>query len=277
VAQNRRNDVLFNPRVGSFNVKLFLSLIQADGYNPLSVEGVAYTIENEDLCDYIALGSVGNAEGHRAQRETLARILKNSTFRPGQLLQDLENLNIELIIESDEFINIVLASATALPIAAFKDGYWADHFTYILDLIDTYISVFPDREEALLYDSSLPYFFSPTSVRPREEKYHLLITDDGTSQRIIQFNTTAVNKEKDFERMKYYDNETKSFGNDAFWQHDSSGRIFRGSAISKLLVLSTIKFATLDPYGMGIEYEAGKPGWNDALNGLVGKLGSGMV
>ena len=27
---------------------------------------------------------------------------------------------------------------------------------------------------------------------------------------------------------------------------------------------------------MGIEYEGGKPGWNDAMNGLVGMIGSGM-
>lgn len=27
---------------------------------------------------------------------------------------------------------------------------------------------------------------------------------------------------------------------------------------------------------MGIEYEGGKPGWNDAMNGLVGMLGSGL-
>ena len=35
VNQNRRSDVLFEPRVGDFNVRTFMSLIQADGYNPL--------------------------------------------------------------------------------------------------------------------------------------------------------------------------------------------------------------------------------------------------
>jgi hypothetical protein len=37
-----------------------------------------------------------------------------------------------------------------------------------------------------------------------------------------------------------------------------------------------MKFATRDPLGMGIEYEGGRPGWNDALNGLPGMIGSGM-
>ena len=31
-----------------------------------------------------------------------------------------------------------------------------------------------------------------------------------------------------------------------------------------------LKFSTLDPYGMGVEMEGGKPGWNDAMNGLPG-------
>lgn len=38
-----------------------------------------------------------------------------------------------------------------------------------------------------------------------------------------------------------------------------------------------MKFATLDPYGCGIEMEGGKPGWYDALNGLPGLMGSSMA
>jgi hypothetical protein len=40
--------------------------------------------------------------------------------------------------------------------------------------------------------------------------------------------------------------------------------------------LALVKFATLDPLGMGIEMEAGKPGWCDALNGLPGLFGSSL-
>ena len=46
--------------------------------------------------------------------------------------------------------------------------------------------------------------------------------------------------------------------------------------MGKLFLLVTVKFASRDPAGMGIEYEGGKPGWNDAMNGLVGMLGSGL-
>ena len=41
--------------------------------------------------------------------------------------------------------------------------------------------------------------------------------------------------------------------------------------------LALIKFATLDPWGMGIEMEAGRPGWDDAINGLPGLFGSSMA
>ena len=54
------------------------------------------------------------------------------------------------------------------------------------------------------------------------------------------------------------------------------GTVYRGSLLEKLLVLAATKFATIDPYGMGIEMEGGKPGWYDALNGLPGIFGSSM-
>jgi hypothetical protein len=49
VAQNRRNDVSFTPRMGSFDIQMFLSYIQSDGYEPLTVEAVTYSIDDEVL------------------------------------------------------------------------------------------------------------------------------------------------------------------------------------------------------------------------------------
>ena len=46
VAQNRRNDVIFTPRMGSFVIRQFLSYIQADGYEPLTVEAVVSSFVN---------------------------------------------------------------------------------------------------------------------------------------------------------------------------------------------------------------------------------------
>ncbi|MFO7695903.1 MAG: cellobiose phosphorylase, partial [Anaerolineae bacterium] len=55
-----------------------------------------------------------------------------------------------------------------------------------------------------------------------------------------------------------------------------SGEVYRTTVMAKLVGLALLKFATLDPLGMGIEMEAGKPGWYDALNGLPGLFGSSL-
>lgn len=78
VCQNRRNDVIINPRVGSHNIKTFLSMIQADGYNPLSVEAVVFTIDNVNECERLATLAVGTADGHRRQREAYVHVFSTS-------------------------------------------------------------------------------------------------------------------------------------------------------------------------------------------------------
>ena len=50
-------------------MKSFLSFIQADGYEPLSVEAVVFMIPSEETCLKIATRAVGPADGYRAQRE----------------------------------------------------------------------------------------------------------------------------------------------------------------------------------------------------------------
>jgi hypothetical protein len=44
----------------------------------------------------------------------------------------------------------------------------------------------------------------------------------------------------------------------------------------KLLSLVANRVATLDPFGVGLEMESDKPGWNDSMNGLPGLLGSSL-
>ena len=57
---------------------------------------------------------------------------------------------------------------------------------------------------------------------------------------------------------------------------NGKGEIYHTSLISKLFLLALLKFSTTDPWGMGIEMEAGRPGWYDAMNGLPGLFGSSM-
>ena len=51
----------------------------------------------------------------------------------------------------------------------------------------------------------------------------------------------------------------------------------RSALIEKLVFLCAIKAATLDREGVGIEMEAGKPGWYDTLNGLPALGGSSVA
>ena len=276
VAQNRRNDVFFTPAIGSFHIKTFFSYIQADGYQPNTVEAIVFTIKDQALCDKLATNAVGHADGHRAQREQLSSVLCNGPFRPGQLFLLIEQLHIDLIMDRQAFIDAVAAVADTMPWAVFSKGYWADHWTYYLDLIEAYLSIYPETEEAVMYNEEIGYFFSPAHVRPRSEKYVLSEAYKGKGKHVRQLDATVLDPSKEKEREKYFNDVTGWYDPPANWQHDRNGNLFKSTPIEKLFLLATIKFATRDPYGLGIEYEAGKPGWNDAMNGLPGMVGSGL-
>lgn len=184
----------------------------------------------------------------------------------------MRSQNISINTESNIFINDVLAQAEMDQLGQFQTGYWADHWTYLLDLIDNYLSFFPDCEETLLYDEEIPYFFSPASVRPRHLKYVLSYTYDYSGFHIRQLNATdEADESKIAYQQSYISNSTGLMAIDANWQNNVKGERFISPLIGKLFLLCTIKFATRDAMGMGIEYEAGKPGWNDSMNGLVGE------
>lgn len=277
VAQNRRNDVFFLPAIGSFHIKMFLSFIQADGYQPNSVEAIVFVISDKASCDKLATTAVGHADGVRAQRELLSNILCNGPFRPGQLFLLMEDLHIQLIMDRQGFMDAVASVATTTPWAVFTQGYWADHFTYYLDLIKGYLAIYPEHEQSVMFEHSLNYFFSPAHVRPRSKKYVLSESYKGQGNHVRQLDATALDAEKQKERQKYFNEITGWYGPEANWQHEATtGKPFQSSPIEKLFLLTTLKFASRDPYGMGVEYEAGKPGWNDAMNGLPGMVGSGM-
>lgn len=276
LAQHRRTDVYFTPRIGSFNIKMFLSFVQADGYNPLIIESIAFTISNRITCEQIALAAVGQADGHRAQREELVRILNGSSFRPGQLFELMEQGNVELIIPIANFVEMVAAAAEIHPLGLYSSGFWANHFAYFMDFIDSYLAIYPDHEETMLFDQQLKYFFSPVSVKPRHKKYVLLTPYNGYNGHVRQLDATTLDEDKDDYRSQFFLNTTGGYSLEASWQHNSDGKIFTSSPIAKLLLLATLKFASRDPYGMGIEYEAGKPGYNSAINGIAGMIGSGM-
>ena len=269
VAQNRRDDVTFTPRIGSFDIQMFLSFIQADAYEPLTVEAVLFQIKDPNVGAEIASESTSDP----ASAATLTNILNGGPYRPGQLFKLIGELDVVLSLPREDFINRITAASEDLAMATFGQGYWGDHWDYYLDLIDAYLAIYPDGEESLMYDKSLRYFFSTATVKPRSEKYIETFTYDGKSKHILQLDSTTFDKDKVKEQEQFRSTQTGILGTDAYWQRTPEGVAFESAPIAKLFLLGATKFATRDAYGMGVEYEGGRPGWNDAMNGLPGMVG----
>lgn len=247
VNQNRRCDTFFAPFVGDQNIRTFYSLIQLDGYNPLGVEKVTYRLEEEKSAEIFA--GISHEAGTHLQ-EMLAR-----PFTPGELYRELER-TCELKGKEDEFFKEILKEAEGVTNGRFAEGYWSDHWTYNLDLLENYLSVFPEKEEYLLYTKMYSYYKPQAKVRKRQER--CVRTDKG----IRQYHAVEETGGKDGSLLQ------SSYG---------EGEVILVTLMEKLLLLSAVKFATLDAYGMGVEMEGGKPGWYDALNGLPGLFGSSMA
>ena len=242
VCQNRRCDVLLEPRLKEHNIHTFLSLIQLDGYNPLVVQGTRFTLPSEQVAKISTLTDTP---------AKLEQVLKER-FSPGGLLKYIADHKIGLKVSYEEFIKRTLRHAIPHLEAEYGEGFWVDHWTYILDLIENFLAVYPDRKATLLFgNAAIPFYQSQAQVRPRSERYVL------TKQGARQYNAL------------------KHIG-EAGWAHTSDGEIYHTNIFGKLILLAGTKFGTLDPEGMGIEMEAGKPGWYDALNGLPGLFGSSM-
>ncbi len=255
VNQNRRCEVFFEPRVGETNIWSFLSLIQADGYNPLVVKGSKFWVPPGKRSTITALA---------AQPERVATFLERP-FTPGGLLSWIEENGIELNTSPLNFLQQALYEADQYFDAEFGEGYWTDHWTYNLDLIDSFLAIYPDRRQALLFErADLPFFDSPAFVQPRSKKYVLV----GNQPR--QYGAVVIDREKAalIAERREYPNLMRT--------RKGRGEIFRTNLYAKLATLALIKFATLDPMGMGVEMEADRPAWCDALNGLPGLFGSSL-
>lgn len=226
VVQNRRNDMLITPECGDYNIEYFFSLLQADGYNPLHVLGVKFT------CPDIP-------ERYKEHKKLL-----EGEFTVGDIVETLGINGAEL----DRFISC------CKPVfkAKFGEGYWTDHFVYLIDLVTSYLAVYPDKKSQLLYGSNIKWYKSGVRLLPRDRR--AVKTSNGSIRRLFGI---------------------EEYGDDG-WQK-AGANAYRSSLAAKLLFLVTIKLATLDPLGCGIDMEAGKPGWCDALNGLPALFGSNVA
>lgn len=247
VNQNRRCDTFFAPCVEDENVKTFYSLIQPDGYNPLGVEKVTYRLAPGKARQIFK--ALPGDEGER-----LSAVLAKP-FTPGMLCRELERAG-GTETEKEAYFQTVLQEAEGVVNGKFGEGYWSDHWTYNLDLLESYLSIYPEREEALLYTKKYSYYRPQAKVRKRFSRY--VKTEKG----IRQYAATEALEVED---------------GSVLCDNGGAGDVIYVTLMEKLILLSVTKFATLDAYGMGVEMEGGKPGWYDALNGLPGLFGSSVA
>lgn len=250
VNQNRRCEPFFTPYVGAESIVKFYSLIQIDGYNPLAVEKVTYTLSEEKAGDIFDLLS-------QEKKEDLLSFLAKP-FTPGAFFAKLDEIGIEDVEKEEEYFAKVMEQAEDAINADFGEGYWSDHWTYNLDLIENYLSVFPEKEEELLFHTPITYYRTQVPILPRRKRY--VKTENG----IRQYHFLDESKKLSGEEKLLKD----MFG---------KGKVVESTLIEKLIVLCTTKYAALDVYAMGVEMEGGKPGWYDALNGMPGLFGSSMA
>ena len=98
INQNRREDVWFFPEIGDFNIRIFMSLIQADGYNPLVLRGSRFTIPANKLMELLEFST----------EPTRLRKVLSQSFSPGSLLKALMAKSIYLSIGMQAFLEKVI-------------------------------------------------------------------------------------------------------------------------------------------------------------------------
>ncbi|MDD5254801.1 MAG: cellobiose phosphorylase [Candidatus Omnitrophica bacterium] len=260
INQNRRCDGWFNPDIDDENLVYFLSLLQTDGFNPLVVKGISYSLKDPAAFKPVLLTLTSSPE----QAEQLLGCLQK-TFTPGEVVLCIEENRINLSVSYDDFIAILLTHSFKIQEAEHGEGFWTDHWTYNLDLLDNYEGLFPEHLRSILFEKRVfTYYDSVEVVRPRAEKYVLY---DGRPRQL--HSVAADNAKKEMIRKRQvqpYVTRTE-YGN---------GQPYHTTLINKLLCLFANKLASLDPFGVGIEMEANKPNWYDALNGLPGLFGSSL-
>jgi len=260
INQNRRNDIFFNPELKEENILNFFNLIQLDGFNPLVIKGISYHIEDKEkisrlIKDYLVDGY---------SRDILNSFLAKP-FYIGELFMFLEDHNIEIKGDKDGFIREVVSFSIKQQDAEHKEGFWTDHWIYNLDLVESYLSVYPEKlKYILLENKEFTFYDDYWVVNPRDKKYVLY----GKHPR--QLNSVAFCEEKQAliaERAVEPHKVRMSYG---------KGEIYKTNLIQKIICIIVNKLSSLDPFGTGIEMEANKPSWYDALNGLPALFGSSM-
>ncbi len=237
ICQNRRWDVWFYPHVGAHEINEFVALLQADGYNPLGLEGYRWRLaagrDAATLCPAT----------DPAARGAFARLLTKGC-QPGDLVQWARQHGLPCAQDA-AWLNGLLAQCTRTLVAGgHEGGYWVDHWTYVTDLLDAFATTYPDRVAAMLTaPRAVDWFDEGAYVVPRRTKYQRRTTG------LLQVGAVADGA-------------------------PAATPLPATTVLGKLCAIVAVKAVSFDAAGQAIEMEAGRPGWNDSLNGLPGLFGS---
>lgn len=252
INQNRRMDLFFNPNIKDKNIVDFLNFIKIDGYNPLSVRG-------EKL---IAKKAAAKAILRRFKiKDPKLLELMQEGFYLGVFFKMLEENGIK-VTKREKLAEALVKNCQRIPVASFGEGYWIDHWGYTLDAIDSFLYFFPDKLNSLFLNKKYMFWDDEVRVKDRKQRYYL------KNNRVYQGNSLEHIMEKCQQISA-----RKNFKN---FLHQNNGRLYKTNLVDKLLSLVLNKTATLDPFGIGVEMEASKPGWCDSLNGLPALFGSSL-
>ncbi|MFH1338733.1 MAG: cellobiose phosphorylase, partial [Candidatus Omnitrophota bacterium] len=266
IVQNRRSDIWFNPEIEDSNLITFLNLIQTDGFNPLIVKGLQFHLKDKDDFRNICSAFVDSGDADKL----LA--LLDKPFTPGSVISFIEENNLSLKTTGDEFLNTLMINSIKEEDAQHKQpddhgagGFWTDHWTYCMDLLESYLELYPEKLPEILFDKKeFKFFDNVFVVRPRIQRY---VIYEGRVRQLEAVEFDGAKAQMQSQRP-----------NQAHWTRTDygKGRIYQTTLITKLLCILVNKLTSLDPFGCGIEMEANKPNWYDALNGLPALLGSSV-
>lgn len=255
VNQNRRSENFTHTHVGTSNIETFFNLIQLDGNNPLVIQSEKFCLAPESLQQLAT-------HWHLAQTDKWQTKL-GKPFSPGQLMEWLVKA-YGTPETSQPWFEQIIAIADKYQDATHGEGYWVDHWIYNLDLLDSYLALYPDRAGALFFGHrQYTYFDNDHVVRPRHEKY--VLRADGSIRQAHAVHKDVAKSSLIARRTQHPHCMRVQHG---------LGEIYRSTLFEKLICLLAVKATLLDPFGVGLEMEAEKPGWCDALNGLPGLFGS---
>ena len=246
--QNRRTDLFFDPALGSRNIEYFFKLIQPDGFNPMVLRNSHYVLPDP-----------GAFSSDFAKVPGLQALL-SGPFKYAQLWELVRSQTSDVA----PLLSEILAAAQQEEDAEFEKGYWSDHWTYLLDLLEAFAAVFPEQLSELFAQPGYTFFDPTHFVLPRSRKHVM------TARGVRQYGAVEARKDK----QQLIHSRTRQ----AHQVRDQQGRgeVVSTTLLGKVLTLVANKLASLDPCGIGIEMEADRPGWCDAMNGLPGLFGSSV-